>query len=105
MWLNCNLGKVNLELMLPAVSPTLRMICGAPSEFTGVDHLQLCSLAIVADQCLCLRFFVFFFITLNIIEKIGFDVAEGQLITIVFFITIFSLKSSFEMLVYSLFFF
>ena len=30
MWLNCNLGKVNLELMLPAVSPMLHMSCGAP---------------------------------------------------------------------------
>ena len=29
MWLNCNLGKVNLELMLPAVSPMLHMSCGA----------------------------------------------------------------------------
>ena len=56
MWLNYNLGKVNLELMLPAILPTLRMIGGAPLEFTGADHLQLCTFAIVADQCLCLRF-------------------------------------------------
>ena len=26
----CNLGKVNLELMLPVVSPSLHMIRGAP---------------------------------------------------------------------------
>ena len=57
MWLNCNLGKVNLELMLPAVSPKLHMIGGAPLEFTGADHIQLCTLEIVADQCLCLRLF------------------------------------------------
>ena len=34
----CNLGKVNLELMLPAVSPSLHMICGgAPLEFAGAE--------------------------------------------------------------------
>ena len=45
----CNLGKVNLELMLPAVSPSLQMICGgAPLEFAGVNYIQPCSLAIVA---------------------------------------------------------
>ena len=45
----CNLGKVNLELMLPAVSPSLPMICGgAPLEFVGANHIQPCSLAIVA---------------------------------------------------------
>ena len=36
MWLNCNLGKVNLELMLPAVSPV-----GRPLKFAGADHVQL----------------------------------------------------------------
>ena len=45
----CNLGKVNLELMLPAVSPSLHMICGgAPLEFAGANYVQLCFLAIVA---------------------------------------------------------
>ena len=45
MWL----GKVNLELMLPAVSPSLHMICGGtPFEFAGANHIQPCSLAIVA---------------------------------------------------------
>ena len=44
----CNLGKVNLELMLPAVSPSLHMICGGtPLEFAGANHIQPCSLAIV----------------------------------------------------------
>ena len=43
----CNLGKVNLELMLPAVSPSLHMIRGgAPLEFAG-GKLP-CFLAIVA---------------------------------------------------------
>ena len=32
MWLNCNLGKLDLELMLPAVSPRLLMISGVPSS-------------------------------------------------------------------------
>ena len=45
----CNLGKVNLELMLPAVSPSLHMICGgAPLKFAVANHIQPCSLAIVA---------------------------------------------------------
>ena len=45
----CNLGKVNLALMLPAVSPSLHMICGgAPLEFTGANHIHPCSLVIVA---------------------------------------------------------
>ena len=45
----CNLGKVNLELMLPAVSPSLRMIRGgAPLEFAGANYVQPCLLAIVA---------------------------------------------------------
>ena len=45
----CNLGKVNLELMLPAVSPSLHMICGGtPLEFAGANHIQPCSLATVA---------------------------------------------------------
>ena len=45
----CNLGKVNLELMLPAVLPSLHMICGgAPLEFAGTNYIQPCSLAIVA---------------------------------------------------------
>ena len=35
----CNLGKVNLELMLPAVSPSLHMIRGgAPLEFAGANY-------------------------------------------------------------------
>ena len=43
------LGKVNLELMLPAVLPSLHMICGGASlEFTGANLIQPCSLAIVA---------------------------------------------------------
>ena len=45
----CNLGKVNLELMLPAVLLSLHMIYGgAPLEFTGANHIEPCSLAIVA---------------------------------------------------------
>ena len=45
----CNLGKVNLKLMLPAVSPSLHMIRGgAPSEFAGVNYVQPCLLAIVS---------------------------------------------------------
>ena len=42
----CNLVKVNLELMLPAVSPSLHMIRG---EFAGANYVQpcLCLLAIV----------------------------------------------------------
>ena len=44
----CNLGKVNLELMRPAVSPSLHMIRrGAPLEFAGANYVQLCLLAIV----------------------------------------------------------
>ena len=43
------IGKVNLELMLPAVSPSLHMIRGvAPLEFTGANYVQPCFLAIVA---------------------------------------------------------
>ena len=45
----CNLHKVNLELMLPAVSPSLHMIRGgAPLEFAGANYVQPCLLAIVA---------------------------------------------------------
>ena len=45
----CNLGKVNLELLLPAVSPSLHMIRGgAPLEFAGANYVQPCLLAIVA---------------------------------------------------------
>ena len=45
----CNLGKVNLELMLPAVSLSLHMICGgAPFECAGANYVQPCSLAIIA---------------------------------------------------------
>ena len=45
----CNLGKVNLELMLPAVSPSLHMIRGgAPLEFAGANYVQPCLLVIVA---------------------------------------------------------
>ena len=45
----CNLGKVNLELMLPVVSPSLHMIRGgAPLEFAGANYVQPCLLAIVA---------------------------------------------------------
>ena len=45
----CNLGKVNLEPMLPAVSPSLHMIRGgAPLEFAGANYVQPCLLAIVA---------------------------------------------------------
>ena len=45
----CNLGKVNLELMLSAVSPSLHMIRGgAPLEFAGANYVQPCLLAIVA---------------------------------------------------------
>ena len=45
----CNLGKVNLELMLPAVSSSLHMIRGgAPLEFAGANYVQPCLLAIVA---------------------------------------------------------
>ena len=45
----CNLGKVNLELMLPAVLPSLHMICGGtPLEFAGANHIQPFPLAIVA---------------------------------------------------------
>ena len=40
---------VNLELMLPAVSPSLPMIRGvAPLEFVGANYVQPCYLAIVA---------------------------------------------------------
>ena len=45
----CNLGKVNLELMPPAVSLSLHMICGgAPLEFAGANYVQPCFLAIFA---------------------------------------------------------
>ena len=45
----CNLGKVNLELMLPAVSPSLHRIRGgAPLELAGANYVQPCLLAIVA---------------------------------------------------------
>ena len=45
----CNLGKVNLELMLPAVLLSLHMICGgAPFEFAGANYVQPCFLAIIA---------------------------------------------------------
>ena len=45
----CNLVKVNLELMLPAVSPSLLMIRGgAPLEFAGANYVQPCLIAIVA---------------------------------------------------------
>ena len=45
----CNLGKVNHVLMLPAVSPGFHMTCGgAPLDFAGANHIQPCSLAIVA---------------------------------------------------------
>ena len=45
----CNLGKVNLELMLPAVSLSLHMIFGgAPLEFAGANYVQPYFLAIVA---------------------------------------------------------
>ena len=48
-----NLGKVNLELMLPAVSSSLRMICGgAPLEFAKANYVQPCFLAIVAISAL-----------------------------------------------------
>ena len=30
---------------------------GRPLDFTGADHLQLCTFAIIVDQCLCLQFF------------------------------------------------
>ena len=44
----CNLGKVNLELMLSAVSPSLHMIRGgAPLEFARANYVQPCLLAIV----------------------------------------------------------
>ena len=37
----CNLGKVNLELMLPAVSPSLHRIRGgAPLDFAGANYVQ-----------------------------------------------------------------
>ena len=45
----CNLGKVNLELMLPAVLLSLPMICGgAPFECAGANYVQPCFPAIVA---------------------------------------------------------
>ena len=45
----CNLGKINLELMLPAVSPSLHRIRGgAPLELAGANYVQPCLLAIVA---------------------------------------------------------
>ena len=45
----CNLGKVNLELMLPSVSPSSHMIRGgARLEFAGANYVQPCLLAIVA---------------------------------------------------------
>ena len=45
----CNLGKVNHVLMLPAVSPGFHMTCGGASlDFAGANHIQPCSLAIVA---------------------------------------------------------
>ena len=38
----CNLGKVNLKLMLPAVSPSLHMFCGGvPLEFAGANYVSL----------------------------------------------------------------
>ena len=47
----CNLGKVNLELMIPAVSPSLHMIRGgAPLEFARANYVQPCFLAIVASN-------------------------------------------------------
>ena len=54
----CNLGKVNLELMLPAVSPSLHMICGgAPLEFVGgKPHTALLS-SDRCNQCFCERIF------------------------------------------------
>ena len=52
----CNLGKVNLELMLPAVSPSLHMIRGgAPLEFAGANYVQPCFL--VAINAFCERIF------------------------------------------------
>ena len=45
----CNLGKVNLKLMLPAVSPSLHMFSGGvPLEFAGANYVQPFFLAIVA---------------------------------------------------------
>ena len=53
----CNLGKVNLELMLPAVSPSLHMIRGgAPLKFAGANYVQPCLLAIVATSILGILF-------------------------------------------------
>ena len=45
----CNLGKVNLKLMLPGVLPSLHMIRGGVTlEFAGANYVQPCLLAIVA---------------------------------------------------------
>ena len=40
------------------VSPKLRMIGWVPLEFTGADHVQLCTSVIVADQYLLLAILV-----------------------------------------------
>ena len=55
----CNLGKVNLELMLRAVSPSLHMIRrGAPSEFAGGKLRTALLASDRCDHCFCERIFV-----------------------------------------------
>ena len=54
----CNLGKVNLELMLPAVSPSLHMIRGgAPLEFAGGKLRTALLSSDRCDQCFYERIF------------------------------------------------
>ena len=49
MTAKCNLGKINLELMLQVVSPSFAHdLWERPLEFVGATHIQPCSLAIVA---------------------------------------------------------
>ena len=53
----CNLDKVNLKLMLPAVSPSLHMICGGALRVRkGKLHTALPS-SDRYDQCFCERIF------------------------------------------------
>ena len=57
MWLNCNLGKVTLELMLPAVLPMLHMNCGTPlGVHRGRSRRALLSSVRCGPLPFCLRF-------------------------------------------------
>ena len=53
----CNLDKVNLELMQPAVSPSLHMIRGgAPLEFAGGKLRTALLASDHCDHCFCFAF-------------------------------------------------